>query len=80
MKQGMDALRGLRYNLRMIDTPISSPSCIYGHNMSVVHDTLSQEFGTLKEEQLVCYHAVCDSVAMGKSLAEHVSAKKKSQI
>ena len=33
MKQGIDALRGLRYKLRMVGIPISSPSFIYGENM-----------------------------------------------
>ena len=35
MKQGMEALRGLRYKLRMMGVPISGPSYIYGDNMSV---------------------------------------------
>jgi hypothetical protein len=30
MKQGMEALRGLRYKLRMLGVPISGPSFIYG--------------------------------------------------
>ena len=33
MKQGIDALRGLRYKLRMMDIPLSGPSHIYGDNM-----------------------------------------------
>ena len=39
MKQGIDALRGLRYKLRMMGIPISGPICIYGDNMSVVNNT-----------------------------------------
>ena len=38
MKQGIDALRGFRYKLRMLGILISSPSCIYGDNMSDVHN------------------------------------------
>ena len=33
MKQGINALRGLRYKLRMLGIPISGPSYIYGDNM-----------------------------------------------
>ena len=36
MKEGMDAMRGLRYKLRMMGIPISSPSYIYEENMLVV--------------------------------------------
>ena len=43
MKQGIDALRGLRYKLRMMGVPISGPSYIYGDNMSVTHNTSKQE-------------------------------------
>ena len=43
MKQGIDALRGLRCKLRMMGIPISGPSFIYGDNMSVVHNTSRSE-------------------------------------
>ena len=33
MKQGIDALDGLRYKLRMMGIPISGPSYIYGDNI-----------------------------------------------
>ena len=33
MKQGINALRGLRYNLRMMGIPISGLSNIYGAHM-----------------------------------------------
>ena len=38
MKQGMEALRGLCYKLRMIGVTIPGPSYIYGDNMSVIHN------------------------------------------
>ena len=34
MKQGIDALQGLIYKLRMMDIPISSPSYIWGQFVS----------------------------------------------
>ena len=39
MKQGIDALGGLRYKLRMMGISISVPSYIYGGNMSMVNNT-----------------------------------------
>jgi hypothetical protein len=39
MKQGMEALRGLRYKLRMMGVELAGPSYIYGDNMSVIHNT-----------------------------------------
>ena len=43
MKQGIDALRGLWYKLRMMGIPISSPSYISGDNMSLVNNTSRPE-------------------------------------
>ena len=39
MKQGIDALKGLKYNLRMLGIHISGPSSIYGDKMSVMNNT-----------------------------------------
>ena len=39
MKQGMEAVRGLCYNLRMMVVRISGPTYVYGDNMSVIHNT-----------------------------------------
>ena len=43
MQQGIDALKGIRYKLRMMVIPISGPSYIYGDNISVVHSTSKPE-------------------------------------
>ena len=67
-KHGIDTLRHLRYKLRMIDIPISSPSYIYGDDVSVVHNKSRQESVLRKKSNSVCYHAVCESMAMGESL------------
>ena len=75
MKQGIDTLRGLRYKLRMMGIPISGPSYIYGHNMSVVHNKFRPESGLRKKSNSVCNHAVHKSVAMGESLVEHILSK-----
>ena len=43
MKQGVEALRGIRYKLRMMGVPIDGPTFVYGNNMSVVHNTSKPE-------------------------------------
>ena len=66
MKQDIDALRGLRYKLRMMGIPISGPLSIY----------TSRPASVLREKSnLVCYHAVHESVAMGESLGGHIPSK-----
>ena len=75
MKQGIDALRGLRYKLRMMGLLILGSSYIYGYNMSVVHNTLKPESGLRKKSNSVFYHAVHESVSMGESLVGHIPSK-----
>jgi hypothetical protein len=73
MKHGMEALRGLRYKLRMMGVPIDGPSMIYGDNMSVIHNTQRPESTLKKKSNSVCYHAVREAVAMGECITAHVS-------
>ena len=75
MKQGIDALRGLRYKLRMMGISISGPSYIYGDNMSVINNTSRPESVLRKKSNSVCYHAFYESVAMGKSLVGNIPSK-----
>jgi hypothetical protein len=45
--------------------------------MSVIHNTQRPE-STLKKKNLsICYHAVCEAVAMGEILTSHVQTKNK---
>ncbi|KAI2509582.1 Reverse transcriptase (RNA-dependent DNA polymerase) [Fragilaria crotonensis] len=73
MKQGMEALRGIRYKLRMMGVELSGPSYIYGDNMSVIHNTQRPESILKKKSNAVCYHAIREAVAMGECLTGHVS-------
>lgn len=73
MKHGIEALRGLRYKLRMMGVQLSGPSFIYGDNMSVIHNTQRPESVLKKKSNSVCYHAVRESVAMGECLVAHIS-------
>ena len=72
MKQGMEALRGLRYKLRMMGVEISGPSYVYCDNMSVVHNTTKPESTLKKKSNQVCYHAVREAIAMGEMLVTHI--------
>ena len=72
MKQGMGAVRGLRYKLRMMGLRISGPTYVYGDNMSVIHNTQRLELTLRKNSNSICYHTVRESVAMGESLTGHI--------
>ena len=72
LKTGMEAIRGLRYKLRMMGVPISGPSLVYGDNMSVIHNTQRPESQLKKKSNSICYHAVRESVAMGEILTTHI--------
>ena len=65
-KQGMEAVRGLRYKLRMVGVQIISLTYVYGDNMSVIHNTQIPESTLRKKSNSICYHAVRESVAMGE--------------
>ena len=43
--------------------------------MSVVHNTPIPQSVLRKKRNSVCYHAVCESVAVGESLVEHKPSK-----
>jgi hypothetical protein len=73
MKIGVEALRGLRYKLRMMGVPISGPSAVYGDNMSVVHNTQRPESTLKKKSNSICYHFVREAVAMGECRIAHIS-------
>ena len=72
MKILMETLRGISYKLRMMRVQISCPSYIYKDNMLVIHNTQRPE-STLKNKfKSICYHSVCESVAMSECLTGHV--------
>ena len=72
MKTGMEAVRGLRYKLRMMGVPLSGPTYLYGDNMSVIHNTSKPESSLKKKSNSICYHAVREAVAMGELLTTHI--------
>ena len=76
MNNGMEALRGLRYKLRMIRVPLSGPSLAYGDNMSIIHNTQQPESILKKKSNSICYHACSEAVAMDEMLTGHVRSEK----
>ena len=75
IKKGVDALRGLKYKLRMMGIPTSGPSYIYGDNVSVVHNTSRPESVLRKKSNSFCSNVVCESVAMGGALVGYMPSK-----
>ena len=68
MKAGVEALRGIRYKLRMMGVPLTGPTYVYGDNMSVIYNTSRPELTLKKKRNYICYHAVREAVASGKCL------------
>jgi hypothetical protein len=75
MKNGMETVRGLRCKLHMMGIPIDGPACVYGDNMSVIHNTQRPKSMLKKISNSVCYHSCRKSVAMHKCMTGHVPIK-----
>ena len=71
MNTGVEALRGIRYKLRMMGVPLTGPTYIYGDNMSVIYNTSRPELTLKKKSNSICYHAVREAVASGECLTAH---------
>ena len=71
----MEAVRAMRYKLRMMGVPIDGLAFVYGDNMSVIHNTQRPESTLKKKSNSVCYHACRESIAMGEMLTGHVRSK-----
>ena len=71
MKTGVEAIRGIRYNLRMMGVPLTGPTYVYGDNMSVIYNTSRPESTLKKKSKSICYHVVREAVASGKCLTTH---------
>ena len=75
MKTGVEALRGIRYKLRMMGVPLTGPTYIYGNNMSVIYNTSRPESTLKKKSNSICYHAVREAVASGECLTTNCKTK-----
>jgi hypothetical protein len=72
MKHSIKTLRGLRYKIRMMGIPLSGPTYVYGDNKSQVTNSSRPESTLKKKCNSICYHAICESVAMGETLLTHI--------
>eukprot|EP00934_Nitzschia_sp_Nitz4_P008127 Nitzschia sp. Nitz4//scaffold260_size33533//228//6137//NITZ4_007876-RA/size33533-snap-gene-0.41-mRNA-1//-1//CDS//3329544674//8117//frame0 len=73
LKIGVEAIRGLRYKLRMMGVPLAGPAYVYGDNLSVITNVSKPESTLKKKSNSICYHAVRESVAMGEIVTAHIS-------
>ena len=71
MKTGVEALRGIRYKLRMMGVPLTGPTYVYGNNMSVIYNTSQLESTLNKKRNSICYHAVRKALASDECLTTH---------
>ena len=62
-KQGVEALRGIRYKLRMMGVEVDRPNYIYGDNMSVIHNTSKPESALKENSNSIYYHFVREAAA-----------------
>jgi hypothetical protein len=72
MNNGIETCCCLHYKLKMMGVDLSAPAYVYGDNMYVVHNAHRLEYVFKNKSNSICYHAVCDSAAMGESLIVHV--------
>ena len=72
MKQGVEALHGIRYKLCMMGVDIDGPTYIYGDNMSVINNTSKPESVLKKKSNSICYHFMREAVAAYECLTTHI--------
>ena len=72
MKQVVEALRGIRYELQIMSVEVTGPTYIHGDNMSVIHNTFKPEDLLKKNSNIICYQFLKGAVAMEELLTTHV--------
>ena len=72
MKQCVEALRGIRFKLRMMGVKIDGPTYLYGDNMSFILNTSKPESVLKNKYNSICYHFVREAVSMRECLTTHV--------
>ena len=75
MNVGIETLHAIQYKLRMMGSPISGASYFYGNKMPVIHDTTKPESTLKKKCNAITFHAICKSVAIGKTLPRHMRSE-----
>jgi hypothetical protein len=59
----------------MMGVPLTTPSFIYGDSKSKVTNSSRSESTLKKKCNSICYHAIRELVAMGKSLIAHIQTQ-----
>ena len=59
----------------MIGMPMSGVSHIYINNMSIIHDNSKPVSALKKRCNIIAYHAINESVAMGETLTGHIRSE-----
>jgi hypothetical protein len=72
MRTGLETVQGLRYKLRMMGIPLTTPTYIYGDNMSVIYNTSRPESTLKKKANSVCYHFIREAVAADECRTGHI--------
>jgi hypothetical protein len=75
MKNRMETVRGLKHKLHMMGIPIEDRACLYGDNMSAIHNTQRPESMLKKKSNSVCYHCCREHVAMNECMTGNVAIK-----
>ena len=75
MKVGVEMLRAIWYELRMMGIPISWPSYIYEDNMLDIHNTSKPESTLKKKCNAIDYYAIHESMTVRESLTEHIRSE-----
>ena len=73
MRTGLETVQGIRYKLRMMGVPLTTPTYIYGDNMSVIYNTSRPESTLKKKANSVCYHYIREAVAADECRTGHIS-------
>ena len=76
LTHGIENLHGICYKLRMMGIPMDKPSYVYRDNLSVVTNVSKPESMLKKKSNLICCHAVHETIAMGKALVANIPTKK----
>ena len=72
MKHVMEGLHVICYKLLMMAVPLSGYYYVYVDNMSDIHNTQQTESTLRNKSNSICYHNVCDSLAMGDTNTTHI--------
>ena len=73
MKQGTEYIRGLRYKLRMMGIPCTSPAFVFGNNQSVLANTTAPTSQLKKKSNSISYHFVREGCARDEWRTSYVN-------